>query len=388
MKYKAELKKLARHNRKWLIIGIASLLVLGSMQIGGTEAYFSDVETTSFTIQAGDDWGTIDACVRLIPHINSPVVALIWLPHGYDVNDIVVDSVKLRHGDDYVRARWGCVFCRTFMVTFGRDEVIEMLDGISHEGVTLNVTGYLKSGEYFIGSDKVYVTGGKDGICFGTVNATAEFDLSVSGLDRTESVRCYIQLPEGYDASEIDASTLLLANRTIVLTKPLSSEIGDHDGDGILDLMVELERGDLEEILNGQSNNVMAEISGILGSSDTFGGIVTTMVITGDQDADEDTPDKEVFPDEESPPDEEATPDEEVPDEESTPNEDTPDEEATPNEEVTPDENAPDEDTPDEKPAPDNDTSPDEEATPQPVLTPEPMPTFAPAPTDELTPAS
>ena len=65
-------------------------------------------------------------------------------------------------------------------------------------------------------------------------------------------ITAYIQLPEGYNAADIDASTILLNG---VIAPVLDSKYGfvtnsreylvDHDGDGILERMVKFDRASL-----------------------------------------------------------------------------------------------------------------------------------------------
>jgi hypothetical protein len=60
-------------------------------------------------------------------------------------------------------------------------------------------------------------------------------------------VTVYIELPSGYDITQIDASTILL-NR-VVPTELHPTELGDYDFDGIPDLMVKFDRSLVGEIL-------------------------------------------------------------------------------------------------------------------------------------------
>ena len=53
-------------------------------------------------------------------------------------------------------------------------------------------------------------------------------------------ITAYIELPEGYDVSDIDISTVRLNDEVPAETHPTS--IGDYDDDGISDLMVKFSR--------------------------------------------------------------------------------------------------------------------------------------------------
>lgn len=61
-------------------------------------------------------------------------------------------------------------------------------------------------------------------------------------------VTAYIELPEGYEISQIDIPSIMLNGLVPVLAKP--TEIGDYDNDGISDLMVKFDRSKAQAILN------------------------------------------------------------------------------------------------------------------------------------------
>lgn len=60
-------------------------------------------------------------------------------------------------------------------------------------------------------------------------------------------VTAYIKLPEGYEISEIDISSIIINNLILALTKP--TETGDYDNDGIPDLMVKFDKAEVQAIL-------------------------------------------------------------------------------------------------------------------------------------------
>ena len=66
-------------------------------------------------------------------------------------------------------------------------------------------------------------------------------------------ITAHIELPEGYNISNIDRSTILLNDTIPVdsfwLDKPFESVIGDYDNDGITDLMVKFDRQALIEYI-------------------------------------------------------------------------------------------------------------------------------------------
>jgi len=53
-------------------------------------------------------------------------------------------------------------------------------------------------------------------------------------------VTCYIELPNDGDVSDIDVATVELwhGSAFIILAEEHPIEVGDYDGDGVLDLMV------------------------------------------------------------------------------------------------------------------------------------------------------
>ncbi len=59
-------------------------------------------------------------------------------------------------------------------------------------------------------------------------------------LSKGKWITAYIELPEGYNVSYIDASTIMLSDTIPAESYPV--DIGDEDGDGIPDLMVKFSR--------------------------------------------------------------------------------------------------------------------------------------------------
>jgi len=64
-------------------------------------------------------------------------------------------------------------------------------------------------------------------------------------------ITCYIELPEGYSVENIDVSTvrLIVANGNVPAELSLT-QIGDHDNDGIPDLMVKFSRSAVQAIVS------------------------------------------------------------------------------------------------------------------------------------------
>jgi len=107
--------------------------------------------------------------------------------------------------------------------------------------------------------------------------ATVDFDPDTLNLkSKGKVVTVYIELPEGYDVEEIDISTVMLNGIVPAMAKP--TEIGDHDGDGVSDLMVKFDRSDVQDVLK-PGNEVEVTVSGELTDGTDFEGNDTIRVI-------------------------------------------------------------------------------------------------------------
>jgi len=105
------------------------------------------------------------------------------------------------------------------------------------------------------------------------ITATVDIDPDTLNLkSKGEWITCYIELPEGYNVSDIDVSTIML-NDTIPVSlldvpapKPVPTEIGDYDNDGVPDLMVKFNRTELtshiHNVLGIEYGNVTLTITG------------------------------------------------------------------------------------------------------------------------------
>lgn len=79
--------------------------------------------------------------------------------------------------------------------------------------------------------------------------ATVDIKPEAYNMQRqANQVTAFIELPEGYDARDINVSTLLLNGIFPALPRP--AEIGDYDHDGILDLMVKFDVSTLHSETN------------------------------------------------------------------------------------------------------------------------------------------
>jgi murein DD-endopeptidase MepM/ murein hydrolase activator NlpD len=80
------------------------------------------------------------------------------------------------------------------------------------------------------------------------IPTTINFDPDVLNLGSTDKyVTAYIELPSGYEISQIDISSISLNDTIPALAKP--TQIGDYDNDGIPDLMVKFSRAAVKSLL-------------------------------------------------------------------------------------------------------------------------------------------
>jgi hypothetical protein len=150
----------------------------------------------------------------------------------------------------------------------------QMIDESSHDIlVKVEGTAYLKSSVPI----EFAITGSIDRLSY-VLPATAEIQADVDVDPNTLNLRSkgkwitsYIELPEGWDVSEINRTTILL-NDTIPVDpfwveKPLESVIGDYDNDTVPDLMVKFNRTEVSKYILDQNimqGNVTLTITGQL----------------------------------------------------------------------------------------------------------------------------
>lgn len=87
-------------------------------------------------------------------------------------------------------------------------------------------------------------------ISWGTEPVTATVDISMDTLSlksKGKWITAHIELPEGYDVSDIDISTVRLNGEIQAESHP--TKIGDYDADGVPDLMVKFDRQDAIALL-------------------------------------------------------------------------------------------------------------------------------------------
>jgi hypothetical protein len=102
------------------------------------------------------------------------------------------------------------------------------------------------------------------------VEASVDIDPDTLNLkSKGRWVTCYIELPEGYDINDVDATTILLEDSIPAESRPTS--IGDHDDDGIPEIMVKFDRAELEDILVPGEYNL--KVTGHLTDDTIFEGV-------------------------------------------------------------------------------------------------------------------
>lgn len=116
----------------------------------------------------------------------------------------------------------------------------------------------------------------------GYILATVDFDPdTLNQKSKGKWVTVYIELPEGFDVQYIDITTVELSD--VDLSEWITAElkpnnIGDHDGDGIPDLMVKFVREEVIELLD-HGESVIVTISGALNDGTPFIGTDVIRVI-------------------------------------------------------------------------------------------------------------
>jgi len=99
---------------------------------------------------------------------------------------------------------------------------------------------------------------------------TIDIDPNTLNLNSTGNwITCYIELPEEYNVSDINISTILLNNTVSAESHP--TNISDYDNDSIPDLMVKFDRQDVIDILE-VGDSVEISVSGKLFDGTRFEG--------------------------------------------------------------------------------------------------------------------
>lgn len=111
--------------------------------------------------------------------------------------------------------------------------------------------------------------------------ATVDIDPDTLKKDaKGRPVTAYIEVPEGYDVNDIDVSTVVLAwgDSSVPADEP-PTRIGDHDKDGVPDLMVKFSREAVVEMLGKHVGDTTFHVRGALTDGWLFEGSDTIRVI-------------------------------------------------------------------------------------------------------------
>ncbi len=117
------------------------------------------------------------------------------------------------------------------------------------------------------------------------VRIAATLDLNPESLNLASKAdksafTAHIELPAGYDVSQIDTSTVYLTiNGHRVRAQATPKSIGDYDADGVPDLMVKFDRQSVIDAIGGAKGNVAVAVDGSLANALRFTGGDTLRVI-------------------------------------------------------------------------------------------------------------
>ena len=109
-----------------------------------------------------------------------------------------------------------------------------------------------------------------------SINATIDFDPDT--LNRASNgawVVVYIEFPAGYKPADVDVTTVRLEGSIPAELRPAA--VGDHDKDGIQDLMVKFKRSAVISLLSS-GEKVTVHVSGKVGAM-SFDGVDVIRVI-------------------------------------------------------------------------------------------------------------
>lgn len=150
--------------------------------------------------------------------------------------------------------------------------------------VFIGTSGYAY--DVYVDGNYAYVASGASGLAIIDISdyikpppIPAAIDIKPNVLNSRGNHRwitCYIELPEGYSVDDIIIATILLED--IIPAESHLTEIGDHDNDGILDLMVKFSRQALIDYLEGKTGYIDLTATGDLIDGIHFEGTDTILV--------------------------------------------------------------------------------------------------------------
>ncbi|MHC4750240.1 MAG: choice-of-anchor Q domain-containing protein [Planctomycetota bacterium] len=209
---------------------------------GGPEpAQVSVCDEAAFTLDAGDI--VVETCGSVeITVVQGTVEIVFFADDGTEAQTTLIAVNTIKFEPETI----------TFIAsTSNTDDVIVIVDGVEI---------VLAPGE-----SKMFIRAGID------------IDPDTLNLDsKGKWITCYIELPEGFDAGDIDVSTIMLNGE--VPAEPHPTAVGDYDGDGVADLMVKFDRSATETLLE-VGDAVQISVSGQLIDGTVFEGSDTIRVI-------------------------------------------------------------------------------------------------------------
>jgi len=120
----------------------------------------------------------------------------------------------------------------------------------------------------------------EEGCSIGEVESsiTADIEFRPRTLNKKSKGRwvgVFIELPQGYEVSDIDRSSILLEG--LIPASPRFYRVGDHDRDGIQELIVKFRKNDVIDVLP-EGDEVSVTVSGTVGTT-TFEGMDSIRVV-------------------------------------------------------------------------------------------------------------
>jgi hypothetical protein len=95
---------------------------------------------------------------------------------------------------------------------------------------------------------------------------------TLSSNSKGDWVTCYITPSEGYSVHDVDFASITLGELTALAE---FSGIVDKNGDGVYEVMVKFDRGEVIEMLAGSSGQIELTITGMFNDGVTFSGTDT-----------------------------------------------------------------------------------------------------------------
>lgn len=139
-------------------------------------------------------------------------------------------------------------------------------------------TGYTSESSPMVENDRLFVGTNTSVFVFGHVDNVTDITIdidpdTINKKSKGKWITAYIEV-DGYDPSWLDTSSLLLEG-TVPSSGP--TNIGDHDGDGIKDLMVKFDRKEVIGILD-TGEAVEITITGMVGETPFEGSDIVNVI--------------------------------------------------------------------------------------------------------------